>query len=563
MLFAFCVSWYFHDTFWWGPDDGLFAYIAQRILEGDVVHRDIQALHPGLLFLINSALLGITDGDVVSLRYPLVMLTLIQTWLAYQLTLSKGLVSAICASLCMIAFSFVQFINPTPNWYLITITLALGAFLTISDMQSNRALVLAGAIVGIAFLLRQLTGVFLAMAITTILFLVYSNPASSDRQHAGSSILVILAVCYSVFIFQTAQIAGLLLFGIFPLALLGIAAFKCNLGWSSVSRIITRLVAGALLTALPLIIYHLSTGSLGGFIEETFIRPFTFFDVPMVEQASYLALIYYPIEDILAGNLSSIFTLIFWFTLLIINLVLSIVVLRNLTLAPSKPVVLGILVIFHSLVALIYEIPIYLFYSTGLIFVALLTFNLNSIIRRLLVAVTTATSIFALAFHASQPLDRTYKNIALSKRVAWNTHILPTTTIKTNRQTSEFYEQILMSVESCALPSDTLYAFPYNPELYFLTRRRSAFKFINSIFGITQSTDLSNYIEAVKASDQPGLILHNTTDIHNTPNSDSLFAALAHLYVKRGQVDNLTVYQRKGHKMSDRCQISFLEFGEK
>ncbi len=41
------LLWYFHDRFWWPPDEGVYAYVAQRILAGDRLHLDLIDLHGG------------------------------------------------------------------------------------------------------------------------------------------------------------------------------------------------------------------------------------------------------------------------------------------------------------------------------------------------------------------------------------------------------------------------------------------------------------------------------------------------------------------------------------
>jgi len=207
-LAAAIVAFYFHNKFWWGPDEGFYAYISDRILKGDVVHKDIQALHPGLLFYINALFLKLANGDPVGLRYPLILITIVQTCLAFLLVRKFGILHAIAASSAMIAFSFVQFINPTPNWYLITICLSIAYILETRDTSITRTLILVGMLVGIGFLMRQLTGVFLAMGVTTVLFLRHSNSPTNGKFYAGSVVLLLLALSLTAFIFSSVFVAG-------------------------------------------------------------------------------------------------------------------------------------------------------------------------------------------------------------------------------------------------------------------------------------------------------------------------------------------------------------------
>ena len=48
--FAAAVLYWFHDRFWWGPDDGAYGYAAQRMLAGDVqAFRQLIKLHERLV----------------------------------------------------------------------------------------------------------------------------------------------------------------------------------------------------------------------------------------------------------------------------------------------------------------------------------------------------------------------------------------------------------------------------------------------------------------------------------------------------------------------------------
>ena len=58
MIFAVGVLAYCHNRFWWPPDEGVYAHVAERMLGGEVLNRDIQNLHAGY---INFAKDGLGD----------------------------------------------------------------------------------------------------------------------------------------------------------------------------------------------------------------------------------------------------------------------------------------------------------------------------------------------------------------------------------------------------------------------------------------------------------------------------------------------------------------------
>ena len=51
ITFAVVVVGYFHDRTWCPPDDGAYAHVAERILQDEVLHRDVQDVHPGYVAL--------------------------------------------------------------------------------------------------------------------------------------------------------------------------------------------------------------------------------------------------------------------------------------------------------------------------------------------------------------------------------------------------------------------------------------------------------------------------------------------------------------------------------
>src|SRR5262245_60621738 len=67
LAFVTLIVAYFHNRFWWPPDDGASAYVASRLLAGDVLNVDIRDVHPGYVHFIHAAALKIFGEDIVSL----------------------------------------------------------------------------------------------------------------------------------------------------------------------------------------------------------------------------------------------------------------------------------------------------------------------------------------------------------------------------------------------------------------------------------------------------------------------------------------------------------------
>jgi hypothetical protein len=96
-LFAAGVWWRFHDRFWYAPDEGNYAHVAERLLQGEVLHRDVQDVHAGYVNFANAAALRLFGLDLLSLRYPLAVLSVLQAALAAWTFLPQGRCAALCA----------------------------------------------------------------------------------------------------------------------------------------------------------------------------------------------------------------------------------------------------------------------------------------------------------------------------------------------------------------------------------------------------------------------------------------------------------------------------------
>src|SRR5262249_50305226 len=152
---TFIIVTYF-GTFWWPPDEGAYAYVAQRILRGDVLNRDIQDIHAGYVNFANAAALWLFGEDLLSLRYPLAAMAWLQAALAFVLFRNQGALTAAIAALALTALSTVQFLNPTAHWY--ALFLAVATIVVLSEMPrgARGRIELVGFLVMTAFLFRQL-----------------------------------------------------------------------------------------------------------------------------------------------------------------------------------------------------------------------------------------------------------------------------------------------------------------------------------------------------------------------------------------------------------------------
>ena len=55
ILFNTLVLGYYHNRFWWPPDDGVYAHTAERMLNGEVLNKDVEEIHTGYIHFIDVA----------------------------------------------------------------------------------------------------------------------------------------------------------------------------------------------------------------------------------------------------------------------------------------------------------------------------------------------------------------------------------------------------------------------------------------------------------------------------------------------------------------------------
>jgi len=544
LVISFALSWIVHDKFSWGADDGFYAYMAEHMAAGDVIHKDLQVLHPGLLYFFHEQLFKIFDEGFVSLRYPLIIVTMVQTALAFKIARPFGLLTAIAAAIALTAFSFVQFVNATPNWYLVFFAILIGYVVDRTDPTTKRSLLFVGFLIGISFLFRQLTGVFFAMAVTAALFLKLPHRKGETDGKAGTIILGFLGVALAIYLFNSAKPIGLLLFGLWPPIFLFCAAIRCDVTWPSALKIIIWLVVGAIVAALPLVIYHLATGSFSELIEETFIAPFTYHALRFVSENSYAQFPYIALRELMDGQLWAVFGLIYWVVLLLLNALLAIIVIRKTLDSKNNVSAIAVLAIFHSLVALIVEIPLYLNYIVGPVLLALLIVSQSDKRRTKLAILTITVSVVAIAFGAGQPMERGRVNTILLKKTDWASQTIPGTSLFASEETAERYAKIIEIIDACSKPNDTLYAFPSNPDIYAFSARKSALRFTGSYLGLTSSDQLANASERIASSSGPALIFHNKNDVYNTDLASDLFAHVHDTYRLLETIEPFDVYVR-------------------
>jgi hypothetical protein len=545
---AIGVMVYFHDRSWWPPDDGAYAHVAERILNGEVLNRDVHDHHFGYVNLINAFWLWLFGVDLVSLRYPLAAMAIVQSCLAFRLLQPNGVLLASAGSIAMTALSVALFVNPTAHWYTLFVFTIIVCVLAWLPRDARWRLETLGYLVVTLILFRQLTGVFVAMGVVA-----YVLAEKSERARSAAPLLSWATICIMLLglggylVSKTSPLAACIL-GIGPVAALIWAAKVTEKPNQETVAIGVKLALGGAAAALPLAAYHLVNGSLVIWFDDTVLSALYLTELSFVKQPSYAWLTILGAAQLYdPKNWAEIVNGLFWFALVLLPMVLGLAIARSLFSANRRSAAfraLPFLAVFYGLVSAHYEIPVYLTFSTAASALGLLALLANAPgwLRTTTLGLAIGLSLTALYFHAGQPLTRGMKGIVEGQRQDYvhaefaRAHLWMT---PEDRQT---YRDILQLIDRETRDGDSILAMPFNAELYFLSGRRNPTRFHNLAVGIGDQATLQYVLDNLREA-APRLVFHQPKDKYNTDLTDGVMDFVKTRYTRLPSIGGFDIYR--------------------
>lgn len=546
VLISTIVMIIYHNRFWAPADEGLYAHVAERILLGQVLHRDVQDLYPGYVNLANAAAFSLFGVRIVSMRYPLAMLTVIQAGLMFLILRNRGFTTAIVSALALTSLGFVQFLNPTANWYILFLAVVTIAWLSWSRVGLASRDVVTGILLGTAFLFRQLSGVFLAAGV--LVFLVLEKPGSvgRDRPVLAWAILALIALVLMGYILRATDPFGWVLFGVWPLAVLACAWRRTNRSNREVVTTLGKLALGGLISGLPLFAYHLAHGAMGSWVQDTFGAALALPRLEFMKRPGYLMIGILAWRGFHSGEVDRLLNAGLYTSLLLISALLGLLLFRALVRGSRSSIhPLPVIATFYALVSLHYQVPIYLFYTVGLSLagVLLLTAESRAAIRGLVAALSAAIAGVALYYQAAMPLTLNLQGgVAGERRFPVTPFPSPVAGIYVDAADAQLYQSLVGLIDRETQLGDTIFALPNNAELYFLGRRTNPFRFYNTAVGIRSAADLDSVLQVLRCR-PPKLVLYDPTDKYNTPASVRIAGTVRSQYEKLTPVPPFEVFR--------------------
>jgi hypothetical protein len=542
VLFAALVLGHFYARFWWPPDEGVFAYIAQRMLAGDRLNGDIQDIHVGLVHFVHAAAFWLFGEDIRSLRYPLAVLTAIQSALGCVLLWRRSLVLALAGAAGSAALSFVIFLNPSANWYALFLAILLMVVLDRSPKAAAWRNLAVGAILAATFAMRQLSGVFLAIGAIAWL-LGERHDGEEGNAWLARSLIAIMLAGLLFYLLRLAHWPSVVLLGIGPVVLLAAALRRASLGSGATLRLLLQLALGSLPVAAPLLAYHLINGTLGSWFDDAFVVALSLPQLAFFTQQSFADLAAIATLSLIhPESLRAAANGLFWLVLLVLPLALGLGTLRRCRYGASQASwdAAPFVACCFAMVSAHFESPIYLAHSTAAVLLGWLWLraaapDARPVRRWLAAGMVGFLATISLAFQAAQPLERNIAGIMRGLTLPLDApQGIPGARIAMSGEDRDVYTQLMDFIDAHARACDTVLALPMHPQINFLSRRRAPFRFFSSALGLRSDKDVAD-AEAILLRAPPAVVVWREDDKYNTAPALALIDWLMRRYVPAGQ----------------------------
>jgi hypothetical protein len=545
-------------------DDGTLAQSAERVLQGQLPHRDFDDVYTGGLAVLDAAAFRLLGTTLWSLR--LVLFAVFLAWVPAVYAIAGRFVRPIAAAtvtLLAVVWSLPNYTAAMPSWYnLFFATFGVAALFRYLDDGRARWLVLAGVMGGLSFLVK-VVGLYYVAGV--LLFLVFHAHASARAEagagaRRGNAYALFVTGALALFVaalvmlvrrqLHAAEVVQLVMPGALVAALLACNEWTLPAG-ASHSRFVGLctlmgpfLLGVALPIALFLVPYALS-GAVGAFAYGVFVLPMKRFGVagvPAPPLWTMIALVPLGLGVLFAGRLGArlrrpeLGVVVAALALLLVatgrsdplyravwysvrSLLPALAILgvgilwrvrtidRETPLARARVLLLLSVTALCSLVQFPYAVPNYFCYVAPL--VALLAVALYPYLRPIPRAVPAAVLAFYVAFAVLRVNDSTLNAMGITYGPYHPTMTLALSRgggLRIPRDQAMVYQRLVPMLRQRAKGGYT-WASPDAPELYFLTGLRNPTRSLFEFFDDTAGRS-ARVLEALDAHGVTAVVLN-------------------------------------------------------
>jgi hypothetical protein len=429
-----------------------------------------------------------------------------------------GFVSAIC----VVSLSVVQFLNPTAHWYSFFLFAVIVGLLTWIPASARWRIEVVGFLTSTVVLFHQLNGVYVAIGVVTYLLTEAPRGARGHDVWLSRGLYLVMATGVAVYFWMRMQPFTFLTYGIWPLGILVAGLFTSSVRNRDSLRLIGRLAAGSVCGILPLLVYHLSHGSVVAWLDDAIISGLARDSLDAAIRPQYLHLVQLGfLHAIAAPTISAVPNGLFWMFLPLLPAVLGAYVVRDLIFrkqigAACAP--LPFLACFYALASLRLQIPVYLFLTIAFTMAGLCWMSAEGRLAKYATAVVLLfLSTIGVVYHAGQPLGRFVDESWVARDIMVGEHFslvpanLPRATLRIERSDREVYQWLIQLIDRESAPDETIFTLPYNAELYFLAGRRNSFAFASPAIEIRDQETLDAVIAKIYRN-PPRLVIFRNDD---------------------------------------------------
>ena len=296
----------------WVPhDEGTLGQSAERVLAGQLSHRDFDDPYTGLLALIDAAGFRVLGTSLWTLR--LVMFGVFLAWVPTVFYVASRFVkpaAAVGMTLLVVVWSVPNYPAAMPSWYnLFLATFGVAALLRYLEHPRARWLVMAGIAGGLSFLIKVVGLYYVAGVLLFLVFRAQEDAHSSVRPAdaptsrgyaalvSGALALFVLALVALVrrrlgqgelfqFVLPGTVLAGLLAYQEWR-----VPRGPSQARFLALVRLLTPFLAGVALPIAVFLVPYALSGALGAFVNGVFVQPTKRFGFAAVSARPFRSLV--------------------------------------------------------------------------------------------------------------------------------------------------------------------------------------------------------------------------------------------------------------------------------
>lgn len=581
---------FFAYSGWIPHDQGTLAQSAERVLNGELPHRDFDDVYTGGLSFFHAAGFWLLGTNMTTIRTLLFPSAIGFAWTLHHIasrTMSAKL-APLVALTCLV-WSLPNYFEGMPSWYTLFLsTFGIFAILKYYDSDLRRWLFLAGLCGGLAVTIK-IVGLYYIAAIAFVI--AYRGQIRGDSEpkatkgFSWSTVAIAIALnamwlgLVGLMVRRHATFMICIQFILPSLAVgtvLVVNSLQRPTSADSATRVLREIVIYVLGILLPVILFlipYTTSGSLMDLYQGVFIRPFVRVDTVVfsLPPASYLAL-ELPVAAILLLGLTSLgqWDRIINFVVLpfsILGLVLSlnfnvfhlVVTMARLSM-PIVAVVASWMLLFDknledrrkleiytvltvssfmTLVQFPFSAPIYFCYVAPLV---LLSAQVTCASQPHAVVRTQWTIVlFGLLFGATLLNHFQFFDDPNLARIDPGVNLLelPRGGLFLTERDRQKYDRLVTAIQQNSPPNSSIYAGPDCPEVYFLSERKNPTRTLFELFDEPDPDDTKR-LQFILQHDLP-LVVLNLSPSHSRKWTQPFLDAMTAHFPNAMTIDNFLV----------------------